>query len=76
MSETTPPLSSEAERNARHKARMARKKAVVDAAIAAATDKRGLLLINTGNGKGNPAPPSACSPAPSATVSSAVSCSS
>ena len=52
MSETTPPLSSEAERNARHKARMARKKAVVDAAIAAATDKRGLLLINTGNGKG------------------------
>ena len=31
---------------------MARKKAVVDAAIAAATDARGLLLVITGNGKG------------------------
>jgi cob(I)alamin adenosyltransferase len=31
---------------------MERKKAVVDAAIAAATDTRGLLLVNTGNGKG------------------------
>ncbi|MBK7848999.1 MAG: cob(I)yrinic acid a,c-diamide adenosyltransferase [Zoogloea sp.] len=44
--------STEEERNARHKARMERKKAVVDAAIAAATDTRGLLLVNTGNGKG------------------------
>lgn len=39
-------------KNARHAARMARKKAVVDAAIAAATDERGLLLVITGNGKG------------------------
>jgi cob(I)alamin adenosyltransferase len=39
-------------RNARHAARMARKKAVIDAAIAAATDERGLLLVLTGNGKG------------------------
>jgi cob(I)alamin adenosyltransferase len=39
-------------KNARHAARMARKKAVVDAAIAAATDTRGLLLVITGNGKG------------------------
>jgi cob(I)alamin adenosyltransferase len=31
---------------------MARKKAVVDAAIAAASDERGLLLVITGNGKG------------------------
>ncbi len=31
---------------------MARKKAVVDEAIARATDRRGLLLILTGNGKG------------------------
>ena len=38
--------------DSRHKARMERKKAVVDAAIAAATDKRGVLLVNTGNGKG------------------------
>lgn len=43
---------SEADRQARHAARMARKKAVVDAAIAAATDERGLLLVITGNGKG------------------------
>ena len=40
------------DRNTRHAARMARKKAVVDAAIAAATDERGLLLVITGNGKG------------------------
>lgn len=43
---------SEPERNARHAARMARKKALVDAAIAAATDARGLLVVLTGNGKG------------------------
>mgnify|MGYP001242968883 CR=1 FL=1 len=36
----------------RHAARMAKKKAVIDAAIAAATDARGLLLVVTGNGKG------------------------
>ena len=39
-------------RNDRHTARMARKKAVIDAAIAAATDERGLLIVITGNGKG------------------------
>ena len=39
-------------KNARHTARMARKKALIDAAIAAATDARGLLLVITGNGKG------------------------
>jgi cob(I)alamin adenosyltransferase len=38
--------------NARHAARMARKKTRVDAAIAAATDARGLLIVITGNGKG------------------------
>jgi cob(I)alamin adenosyltransferase len=43
---------SDSEHNARHAARMARKKAVIDAAIAAATDERGLLLVLTGNGKG------------------------
>ena len=36
----------------RHNARMARKKAVVDQAIAAAQTRRGVLLLNTGNGKG------------------------
>jgi cob(I)alamin adenosyltransferase len=39
-------------REARHAARMARKKAHIDAAIAAARDERGLLLVITGNGKG------------------------
>jgi cob(I)alamin adenosyltransferase len=43
---------SETEQNTRHAARMARKKALVDAAIAAATDARGLLVVVTGNGKG------------------------
>ena len=43
---------SEPDRNARHAARMARKKALIDAAIAAATDERGLLVVVTGNGKG------------------------
>lgn len=43
---------SDSEREARHKARMARKKAAIDAHIAAAAEERGLLLVNTGNGKG------------------------
>jgi cob(I)alamin adenosyltransferase len=38
--------------NTRHNARMARKKAVVDASIAGASIERGLLLVLTGNGKG------------------------
>jgi cob(I)alamin adenosyltransferase len=37
---------------ARHAARMARRKALVDARIAAADQQRGLLLVNSGNGKG------------------------
>jgi len=40
------------QRDARHAARMARKKELIDAAIAAATDERGLLIVITGNGKG------------------------
>jgi len=35
-----------------HSARMARKKAVVDAGIAQATIERGVVIVNTGNGKG------------------------
>jgi len=38
--------------HARHHARMARKKEVVDAKIAAAKVERGILLVHTGNGKG------------------------
>ena len=36
----------------RHRVRMQRKKAVVDAGIAEANIDRGVLLVNTGNGKG------------------------
>ncbi len=40
------------ERDERHQNRMERKKAVVDAGIAAAQIERGVLVVNTGNGKG------------------------
>lgn len=43
---------AEAERAERHRARMRRKKAVVDAKIAAAQTDRGVLVVLTGNGKG------------------------
>lgn len=39
-------------RDARHNERMARKKTVVDEKIAAAQVERGVLLVNSGNGKG------------------------
>lgn len=38
-------------KNARHQARMARKKAVIDASIAQADQDKGVLVL-TGNGKG------------------------
>lgn len=37
---------------ARYQQRMARKKAVIDGKIAAAQEERGVLVVNTGNGKG------------------------
>jgi len=43
---------SPADREQRHKDRMQRKKAVVDAAIERADQDQGLLLVLTGNGKG------------------------
>lgn len=42
----------DSERAQRHRVRMQRKKEVIDAAIARADRKQGLLLILTGNGKG------------------------
>ena len=42
----------EVARDTRYRARMQRKKAVIDAAIASARDTRGVLLVLTGNGKG------------------------
>ena len=41
-----------AARDERHAKRMERKKAVVDEGIAAAQQERGVLVVNTGNGKG------------------------
>lgn len=40
------------ERNQRHMARMQRKKEVIDQKVGAADTARGVLLVNTGNGKG------------------------
>jgi cob(I)alamin adenosyltransferase len=40
------------EEKQRHRRRMQRHKAVVDAAVARATEERGLILVLTGNGKG------------------------
>ncbi len=40
------------EKNQRHAERMARKKAVVDAAIERADQERGVVIVNTGSGKG------------------------
>lgn len=40
------------DRDARHHARMERKKAVIDDKIATAQEERGVFLVHTGNGKG------------------------
>ncbi|WAG77472.1 cob(I)yrinic acid a,c-diamide adenosyltransferase [Metapseudomonas furukawaii] len=45
-------MTESPERDARHKARMQRKKALIDEKIAQARDEYGLLLVHTGNGKG------------------------
>lgn len=45
-------MSESSERDARHRARMQRKKAVIDEKIAEAQAEYGLLLVHTGNGKG------------------------
>ncbi|MGE6994058.1 cob(I)yrinic acid a,c-diamide adenosyltransferase [Pseudomonas sp. NPDC047961] len=45
-------MNESSARDDRHKARMQRKKAVVDEKIAEAQDEYGLLLVHTGNGKG------------------------
>lgn len=50
MTDTTP--EDTAALNERHRQRMERKKAVIDAKIAAADKKIGIIIVNTGNGKG------------------------
>ena len=54
MNDMTPedPASDTAALNERHRQRMERKKAVIDAKIAAADKKIGIIIVNTGNGKG------------------------
>lgn len=50
MNETTP--WAEMDDEARHRDRMRRKKELIDRRIARATIDRGVLVVNTGNGKG------------------------
>ena len=45
-------MTQSPDRDTRHNARMVRKKNVVDEKIATAQAERGVLLVNTGNGKG------------------------
>lgn len=45
-------MSESSDKDTRHRERMQRKKQVVDRHIASATVARGVLLVNTGNGKG------------------------
>jgi len=45
-------MSESPEKDERHRARMQRKKDVIDEKIAQARDERGVLLVLTGNGKG------------------------
>ncbi|MEN3275931.1 MAG: cob(I)alamin adenosyltransferase [Massilia sp.] len=50
MNDTT--SDQRVELNERHRARMERKKAIIDARIAAADKQIGIIIVNTGNGKG------------------------
>src|SRR4030081_2133615 len=45
-------MPPESEENARHKAKMANRKAVQDAEVAEKTVEKGLLIVHTGSGKG------------------------
>ncbi|WP_322405571.1 cob(I)yrinic acid a,c-diamide adenosyltransferase [Massilia luteola] len=49
---TDPTPEQTAELNERHRVRMERKKAIIDAKIAAADKQIGIIIVNTGNGKG------------------------
>lgn len=49
MTDTTP---EQAALNERHRVRMERKKAIIDERIAAADKQIGIIIVNTGNGKG------------------------
>ncbi|MCS7080910.1 MAG: cob(I)yrinic acid a,c-diamide adenosyltransferase [Chloracidobacterium sp.] len=48
----TPSKTSQIDADARHRERMARKKAIQDARLARATQEKGLIIVHTGTGKG------------------------
>ena len=45
-------MTTETDEEARHKAKMANRKAVQDAEVAGKTIEKGLLIVHTGKGKG------------------------
>ena len=45
-------MPPESDENARHKAKMANRKAIQDAEVAEKTVEKGLLIVHTGKGKG------------------------
>ena len=45
-------MTAETDEEARHKAKMANRKAVQDAEVAGKTIEKGLLIVHTGKGKG------------------------
>ena len=52
MSDTPTPEQTEEQRNAEHNAKMAELKRIQDAEVRSKTEKRGLTLVHTGDGKG------------------------
>ena len=52
MSAKSKPIKSDAELDARHAEKMAKKKAARDKIIASKTIEKGLLIVHTGKGKG------------------------
>lgn len=52
MNEASNPSDSTDDINERHRLRMERKKAIIDAKIAGAKKEIGIIIVNTGNGKG------------------------
>jgi len=52
MSDLNESSLNESSLNERHRERMRRKKAIIDASIAAADKRIGIIIVNTGNGKG------------------------
>lgn len=69
-------MTTETDDEARHKAKMANRKAVQDAEVAGKTIEKGLLIVHTGKGKGKSTAAFVFCCAPSDEVFSAAWCSS